>query len=78
MNERLKYVARILTVGIIWVFVLSIRWDGRPIFYTANDLLVQNPLVRSIDSGLNDGWHRLQRAVHVAFAKNARDEATSL
>ncbi len=78
MSERFKYVLRLLMVGIAWVFILSIRWDGRPIFYSANELLVQNPVVRSIDSGLNDAWQRLQRAAHVAFAKNTPDDTHSL
>ncbi|MEN9834493.1 MAG: hypothetical protein RL011_686, partial [Pseudomonadota bacterium] len=59
-------------------FVLSIRQDGRPLFYHANNLLVQNTIVRTVDEGLTDVWGRLRRAAKVAFANKAPDEAKGI
>lgn len=50
MRERLKAFGRILFHGVIWVFVLSIRVDGRTLFHHANDVLVNNQIVAAIES----------------------------
>lgn len=59
MNDFMKWLFKALTSMIIWVFVLSIRWDGRPIFYHANDIFVQNALVRAVDAELAELWWRV-------------------
>jgi hypothetical protein len=74
MNDTLKWCLKVILHAAFWVFALSIRWDGRPLFYYANDTLVQNTVVRTIDESMADVWHRVTRAAKVAFAKNAPDD----
>ena len=78
MNDLLRWSAKLVGSAVFWVFVLSMRFEGRPLFYQANDIFVQNTVVRTIDEGLTDVWHRLRRAAKVAFAKNAPDEAKGI
>ena len=63
--------------AILWVFIFSIRYRGQPLFYYANETIVQNTLVRSVDDGLADLWRRLERAAKVAMAKNTPDDPRS-
>ncbi|MCX6115968.1 MAG: hypothetical protein NT027_00350 [Proteobacteria bacterium] len=55
MNEYMRRALKVLGYGIIWVFVLSIRIQGRTIFHYANNILVQNRIVAAIDETLSDG-----------------------
>lgn len=59
MNDLMKWFFKALLSMVVWVFILSIRWDGRPIFYHASDLFVQNALVRAVDSELAELWWRV-------------------
>jgi hypothetical protein len=52
MSDRMKYVLRCLGVGIVWVYILSIRVGGQTLFHYANDILVQNHIVEAIDRQL--------------------------
>ena len=75
MNGLLRWCTKVCLSAVAWVFILSIRYEGQPLFYRANDLLVQNSMVRTIDDGLVDAWHRLTKAAKVAFAKSTPDDA---
>ncbi len=55
MSDTTKRILKVLGVGVIWVFALSIRVQGRTLFYYANDFLVQNRIVAAIDQTLGDG-----------------------
>lgn len=59
MNDFIKWLSKVLLSMVVWVFLLSIQWEGRPIFYHANDLLVQNAVVRAVDAELGEIWQRL-------------------
>ena len=49
MREKLKAAVRGLLQGVIWVFVLSIRVDGRTLFHHAHDVLVNNQVVAAVE-----------------------------
>ena len=78
MNDLLKWAGKLAIQAIFWIFLLSIKYHGRPFFYYANDTLVQNSMVQTIDESLADLWQRLSRATKVAFTKTAPEEAQSL
>lgn len=59
MSDKTKKILKILGIGVIWVYVLSIRVSGHTLFYYANDILVQNQIVEAIDQTLADGYHSL-------------------
>ena len=78
MNDLVKWLLRTAVAAVIWVFVLSIQWGGRPLFAYANETLVQNPLVRAADEELADLWQRLGKAARLTFAKATPEEPKSL
>lgn len=59
MNDFIKWMIKACISMVAWVFILSIRWNGRPIFYHANELFVQNSIVRAVDSEFAELWWRL-------------------
>jgi hypothetical protein len=50
----MKNVFKYFGVGVIWVYILSIRVGGLTLFHYANDILVQNQIVEAIDRQLAD------------------------
>jgi len=78
VNDLVKWLLRTVAAAVIWVFVLSIHWGGRPLFVYANETLVQNPLVQAADEELADLWQRLGKAARLTFAKATPDESKSM
>ncbi len=73
MNDALKWVGKVLLQGILWVFVLSIKWNGHStLFASANEVFVQNALVQTVDQELGDLWRKASDAAKLTFNK-ARD-----
>ena len=78
MNDALKWVGKVLLQGVLWVFILSIRWNGHATIYSsASEVLVQNTLVQTIDQELADLWSRASQAARLTFNK-AREDDKSL
>ena len=70
MNDMLKWVGKVLLQGVLWVFILSIHLTGRGTLFTAaNDLLVQNTLVQTVDEELGSLWTRLSDTAKLTFSK---------
>jgi hypothetical protein len=67
MNDLVKKAAKISGIGILWVFLLSINVNGRTMFSYANDILVQNSLVRMLDEELAGLWDKVCRASRVTM-----------
>lgn len=76
MRDHLKRLGKFALTFIMWVFILSIRVDGRTIFSHANDVLVQNSIVAAIDSELAGLWYRITETAKVTYAKitNQQDQ----
>lgn len=67
MSDKVKKVLRILGIGAIWVYVLSVRIGGQTIFYYANDILVQNRIVESIDHSFADAMDTIVHNAKLTF-----------
>lgn len=67
MSETTKKILRILGIGVIWVYIFSIRIGGHTLFSYANDILVQNSIVEAIDHTLADTVDSLASRVSTAF-----------
>mgnify|MGYP007112287794 CR=1 FL=1 len=65
LKENAKKVGRVLGVGAIWVYVLSVPYEGRLLFDHAYDVLVDNKVVHAIT-------REAKLAIHQAKSK-ARD-----
>lgn len=67
MSATTKKVFKSLGIGIIWVYILSIRIGGQTLFRYANDILVQNSIVEAIDHTLADSVDAVAGRVSTAF-----------
>ena len=51
MSDRTKKVLKFLGMGVLWVYILSVRVGKETIFYHAHDILVENQIVEAIEIG---------------------------
>ena len=56
MDALIKWLGKTSLTAIAWVFVLSIHWNGQPIFNHAYDVLIDNSIVRAIDEKFAELW----------------------
>lgn len=78
MNDILKWVGKLVLHSIMWVFILSIQWDGKSLFYYANDVLVQNELVQTADEQLAELWSKVSRTAKMTFTDKVPEEEKSM
>tara|TARA_B100001094_G_C18165218_1_gene791652 strand:- start:634 stop:870 length:237 start_codon:yes stop_codon:yes gene_type:complete len=57
----LKMLFKLMLSGSCWVFVLSIPYQGVPLFWHAEDLIVRNKLVQALDYQLGVLWERSEK-----------------
>lgn len=69
MKERLKKLGRILGIGAIWVYVLSIPYKDKILFDYAHGLLVQNSLVDVLSREFNTAVRDLKGKAREALAE---------
>lgn len=67
MNDKSKKALKTLSVGVVWVYVLSIRIGGNTIFSYANDILVQNRIVEAIDRSFADAMDTIVDNAKLTF-----------
>ena len=73
MDRILKWLLRTALQGIVWVFILSISVDGRPLFSHAQDVLVQNTVVRAVDEQLAELWQKAREMAKLTFDSPTTD-----
>lgn len=59
MNDLLRWFSKAILSMILWVFILSIRWNDKPIYYYAHEFFVKNSLVQAVDAELAELWWRV-------------------
>ena len=69
MSDRTKNILKFFGLGILWVYILSVRVGGQTIFHHANDILVQNQIVEAIDRQLAEACDSALRTAGNAFEK---------
>ena len=74
MNDILKWTGKVFLQMVLWVFILSISWNGRTLFDRAHELLVRNALVSSVDQELADLWHKLSETARLTFSEAAEEK----
>jgi len=74
MRDLLRHVGKVIIQGIIWVFILSISWNGKTLYSISYDLLIDNTLVRTLDAELADVWYKLMKTAKVTFSEPIPDE----
>jgi hypothetical protein len=66
-KESLKWLGRVSLSGIFWVFLLSIRVEGKTLFSYANSFFVQNSFLHLMD-GVSDTLFKLSDKARVTFS----------
>ena len=67
MSDTTKKILRNFGIGVIWVYILSIKVYGRTLFGYANEILVQNQIVEAIDHTLADSVDAAAARLSVSF-----------
>ena len=52
MSDRTKKILRFFGMGVLWVYLLSIRVGGETIFHHTHNILVENQIVEAVDRQL--------------------------
>jgi hypothetical protein len=78
MNDIFKWIGSFFMHLIMWVFILSVRWDGRTMFSYANDILVQNALVQTLDEEMAEVWYRVSETAKVTFSQTDQEDQKKL
>ncbi len=78
MNDFVKWLLKFTFQAILWVFLLSIRVEGRPLFTYANEVFVQNTVVETVDEELGDLWQRLSKTAKATFDRTEPDEEKAM
>ncbi len=68
LKDIFKWITRALLQMIMWVFILSISWDGKSLFQRFHNVLVDNEVVATLDSELADLWYQLSETARLTFA----------
>lgn len=69
ISEIARWASRFVFYLVLWVFILSIRWEGRTLFDRAHEVIIENPLVELLDEELGILWDRLSDTARTAYAK---------
>lgn len=72
--DRLRWMGKHALIGVLWVYVLSLTVNGRPLFSYAHSLLVKNVAVETLDQTLVDTWERFYRTAKVSIREFTRDD----
>ena len=69
MGDRTKKMLKFLGLGILWVYILSIRVGGDTMFHFANNILVKIHIVEAIDRQLADSYDGALRVAGNAYSR---------
>ncbi len=78
MNDFVKWILKVMFQAVLWVFILSIKVDSRPIFNYANEVFVQNTLVQTVDEEMGTLWSRLSKTAKATFNKTEVDQEKAM
>lgn len=61
ITEAVSVFLKLILQMVIWVFLLSIKIDGKLVFDHAHDFLVQNEIVNTLQAQFDDLWDQVIR-----------------
>jgi hypothetical protein len=74
MRDIFKHLGKFLGQGLLWVFLLSIHWDGKTLYAYCYDVFVDNSLVHTVDTELGEVWYKLVKTAKVTFSEPLPEE----
>ncbi|NRA64346.1 MAG: hypothetical protein HRU19_07670 [Pseudobacteriovorax sp.] len=69
MGSIVKWILKHTLVAAFWVFVLSIQVQGRPLFFLAHSILIDNTLVRNMDRHISELWVEITMTASETYEK---------
>lgn len=66
--ECIRWAFRVAFYLVLWVLILSFRWDGRTLFDRAHEIIVENPVANLIEEEAISLWDRMSEAARVTYA----------
>lgn len=69
IGDMVRWVSRFIFYLMLWVLILSVRWEGRTLFERAHELILENPVAELIVEEAEEFWGRLSETVWVTYAK---------
>jgi len=76
MSDRTTKVLKFLGMGVLWVYILSIRIGQETIYYHAHDILVENQIVDAIDHQLAESYDGAAKFASNTFSRlSGRDNS---
>lgn len=78
MNDFMKWSLKTFCQLVLWVFILSIRWNGQTMFTHLNDVLVQNAIVEAADEQLGELWYKVSKTARMTFTEPSPEEDKAL
>lgn len=58
----------------LWVFVLSISWNGRTLYDRVYEVLLENQIIQVVDEKVEDVWEFAKDKVKVALSNSKNVE----
>jgi hypothetical protein len=66
----IRWLLKNLLVGIVWVLLLSVVVNGKPLFFHAHEVLVENAVVEALDTGISSVWEQVSHLWSSSGSKN--------
>ena len=60
VQSIIKTLVKFVVQLVVWVLILSINWDGITLFDYLHEIIVENPVVETLDQELSDVWSHLR------------------
>ena len=68
IGDMTRWASRFIFYMVLWVFILSVRWDGRTLFDRAHEIIIENPVVELLDEELQVLWERISDTARTVYA----------
>lgn len=58
-SPMVSWIIKNIIIALFWLAILSIEFGGKPLFYTAHDLVIDNRVVQAVDQQARKLWANL-------------------
>ncbi len=69
LKDLAAWLLKIALQMVIWVFVLSFKWDGRSLFDHGHKILVENAFVDMVEEEANRLFNKIYETGKLTFAE---------
>ena len=59
IKDLATFIVRAFFQMLLWVFIFSIPWNGKPLFHTVHDVVVRSEVILSAQESVKSLWDQL-------------------